>query len=55
MARSVPEDIQSLVVRLPLEMHAELKVRAREDDLSMSQVVRRALRDYLQASQLTRA
>ncbi len=41
------DEVQSLVVRLPAEMHAELKARSQEDDLTMSQVVRRAVKEYL--------
>ena len=46
------EEVQPLVVRLPVDMHAELKERARDDDLSMSQVVRRAIREYLRDDSL---
>ncbi len=42
--------VQPLIVRLPSELHTAIKERAASDDLSMSQLVRRALRDYLSQS-----
>lgn len=50
LTQATQEEMQSLVVRIPAEMHAELKSRSQEDDLSMSQVVRRAVRQYLSES-----
>lgn len=38
---------QALVVRLPLEMHEQVKRQADEEERTMAQIVRRALRDYL--------
>jgi hypothetical protein len=35
------------MVRLPNDLHAELKERARAEDLSLSQALRRAVRAYL--------
>lgn len=56
MVPTTPQDeVQPLVVRLPADMHAKLKERARDDDLSMSQVVRRAIRQYLRNDSLAPA
>jgi Arc/MetJ-type ribon-helix-helix transcriptional regulator len=41
------DDLQLCTIRLPLELHAEIKERAAELDLSMSQAVRRAIRQWL--------
>jgi len=38
---------QPLVVRLPKDMHEQVKRQADEEERTMAQVVRRALRDYL--------
>ena len=48
MATSDLKDPQQFMVRLPVEMHLALKEYADEMDLSMSQVVRRAVRTYLE-------
>lgn len=40
---------QALVVRLPHEMHEQVKRQAEEEERTMAQIVRRALRDYLTA------
>jgi predicted HicB family RNase H-like nuclease len=41
------KNVQSMVVRLPVDLHQEAKRRASEEDLSLAQVIRRALRAYL--------
>lgn len=40
---------QVLVVRLPVDMHAEVKALAESDERTMAWVVRRALKEYLAA------
>jgi len=37
------------MVRLPSDLHSELKERARAEDLNLSQALRRAVRAYLQS------
>lgn len=47
---SVPADTKTLrpmLVRLPPDLHQEAKQRAADEDLSVAQVIRRALREYL--------
>jgi predicted HicB family RNase H-like nuclease len=41
------EPLQQLVVRVTPSMHADLHRRARIEDRTLSQTVRRALRQYL--------
>ena len=41
-------NVQHLVVRLPVTIHEELKAKAVEEDLSVAQVVRRAVKRYLE-------
>lgn len=38
---------QPLVVRLPIDMHEQVKRQADQEERTMAQVVRRALRAYL--------
>ncbi len=40
----------ALLVRMPPELHAEVKRAAKDADLSMAQWIRRALREALQAA-----
>jgi len=40
-------DTKELVVRIPVDLHAEVKERAEEEERSISQTVRFALRHYL--------
>jgi hypothetical protein len=47
--------IQPLVVRMPLDLHQAVKERAQEDDLTMAQLVRHAVRDYLDQGRLAPA
>ncbi len=49
------QDIQPLVVRMPLDLHQAVKERAQEDDLTMAQLVRHAVRNYLDQGQLAPA
>lgn len=41
------DPMQVLVVRIPADMHAQVKAVAATDERTMAWVVRRALRDYL--------
>lgn len=41
------ERFQPLMVRLPQDLHLAVKDRARAEDRSMAQLVRRAIRQYL--------
>lgn len=40
-------ETKELVVRLPVELHAEVKARAEHDDRSIAATIRIALRHYL--------
>jgi hypothetical protein len=42
------DDFQQVIVRVPAEMHRAVKERAEAEERTMSQVMRRALREYLQ-------
>lgn len=42
-----PAPLQPTVVRLPPEMHEAVKRRAEEEDRTMAQTIRRAVRQYL--------
>jgi len=46
--RSNPATETIINVRIPAEMHEEVRRRAEDEDRTLSQVVRRALRLYLQ-------
>jgi predicted HicB family RNase H-like nuclease len=52
MARNSESDQQQLIVRMPVELHSAVRDRADADDLTMAQLVRRALRDYLSEERL---
>jgi hypothetical protein len=39
-----------MVIRFPVDIHASLKERASEEDLTMAQLVRKAVREYLEAA-----
>lgn len=39
--------MRQVIVRMPRELHNAIKEEARRHDLTMSQVVRRAVRQYL--------
>lgn len=41
------DDWQATYVRLPHDLHAAVKARAAEEDRTMAQTIRRALRLYL--------
>jgi predicted HicB family RNase H-like nuclease len=41
------KNVQSMVVRLPVELHQEAKQRASDEDMSLAQIIRRALKQYL--------
>lgn len=41
------QDLQPIVIRLERKTYDELKARAAEEERTMVQTVRRALRDYL--------
>ena len=40
---------QQLIVRVPAELHEEIRTKAEAEDLSMAQLVRRAVRIHLEA------
>jgi len=42
------QELQPVVIRLPVEMHQQLKDRAAEEERTMAQTVRRALKRYLE-------
>jgi len=42
-------DTKELVVRIPVDLHAEVKERAEQEERSIAQTVRYALRQYLRA------
>ncbi len=46
----VKANTQSMVVRLPVEIHTSLKERADAEDLTMAQLIRKAIREYLEAA-----
>ena len=41
-----------IITRVPVEMHTEIKVLAARRDLTMAQLVRRALKSYLHGATL---
>lgn len=45
--RPVGDDIVNVAVRFPADMHEEMKQRAAEEDLTLSQLLRRLARNYL--------
>lgn len=45
------DKFQQVIVRMPAEMHRQIKEVAAESDLTMSQVVRAAVRDHLAEKQ----
>ena len=47
LAQAPDQQQQQLIVRMPSELHSAVRHRADTDDLTMAQVVRRALRQYL--------
>lgn len=47
-------DVQPLMVCLPAELSTELMERARDDQLSVGLLVRRAIREYLNRSAIAR-
>lgn len=47
VAVATPVHAREFTVRLPAELHERLRDRARGDDQRMSQVVRAAVREYL--------
>ena len=55
MAMGVQTAKQPLVVRLPRDMHEDVKRQADAEERSMAQVVRRAIRDYLAADRQAHA
>ncbi len=42
-------NLQPTVVRLPADLHAAVKQRAQQDDRTMAQTIRRAVKQYLDA------
>ncbi len=42
-----PTPNQQVIVRMPSDLHAAIKERASNDERSMSQTIRHALRQYL--------
>ncbi len=49
-SRPVDESVVNVVVRFPIDLHSKTKQAAESDDLSLSQLVRRAVRQYLDAA-----
>lgn len=43
-------DQQQVLVRMPRDLHQQLKARAASDERTMAQTVRHAVRQYLEAS-----
>ena len=52
MAREQPQEHQQLIVRMPAELHAAIRDQADADDMTMAQLVRRALREYLERARV---
>jgi predicted HicB family RNase H-like nuclease len=48
MAGAEDPKVQSMVVRFPVAIHARLKERAAEEDLTMAQLIRKIVREYLE-------
>lgn len=46
-------DEKPVVIRMPSELHAQIKERAELEERSMAQTMRRALRFYIEAAPLT--
>ena len=49
MAQIAEKDLQQVVVRMPSALHAAIKERADQDERSMAQTIRHALRLYLRS------
>lgn len=47
MAETAEKDLQQVVVRMPSTLHAAIKERADQDERSMAQTIRHALKVYL--------
>ena len=43
------QELQPIVIRLPIDLHERLKRKAEEEERTMSQTMRRALKRYLEA------
>jgi metal-responsive CopG/Arc/MetJ family transcriptional regulator len=43
---------QQVMVRMPADLHEEIKRRAEAKDLTMAQAIRAAVRNYLQEEQV---
>ena len=39
-----------MVIRLPVDLHASLKERAADEDLTMAQLIRKVIRQYLEGA-----
>ena len=48
MPKLAPEGQKNVMVRMPASLHAEMEERARAEDINISQLVRRAVRRYLE-------
>jgi predicted HicB family RNase H-like nuclease len=53
MAQRSGSTMRQVVLQMPPELHEEIKSRAAEEDLSMAQAIRRAIRNYLAAATTT--
>jgi predicted HicB family RNase H-like nuclease len=47
-------DVQAMLIRMPKALHAAAKKRAEEEDLTLVQLVRRAIRQYLENERLVK-
>ncbi len=45
--RPADEDVVNVAIRFPVDLHDQVKRRAANEDLSLSQLVRRVMRGYL--------